>query len=371
MSPLSDIAIIGGGVIGSAIAYNLSRSGAKVTVFERDHVASGASGVGAGILSIIPEHDRSSPLFKLSAASIRLLKDTCAALKEETGLDPEYVPVGLLRVAFTEQEEHDLKQLQLWAQLQRMEADWINHDDLMQTEPALSEDIRGAMYTTGEHQIRAVKLTQAFARGAANRGTDYRLTAPVVGLTYQGERVTGVRLADGSQVSADHVVIAAGAWSSQLGADIGLNLPVRPVKGQLVHLYAPTRVMRLTVMHGIGYVTPKVDGTIVVGATQEEAGFDTRTTSEGVAAMLGMGSLLVPALSRAEIAEIKVGLRPGTPDGLPILGPAPGWEGLTIATGHFRSGVMLSPITGKLLAECIIDGTVSPQLTPFLPDRFA
>jgi glycine oxidase len=279
--------------------------------------------------------------------------------------------VGLLRVALTAAEETDLRGLMAWAQAQGMEADWIAHDDLLQTEPALSEDIRGAMYTTGEHQIRAVRLTHAYARAAANRGVQYRLGSPVAGLAYQGERVTGVRLSDGSAVSADHVVIAAGAWSALLGADVGVNLPVRPVRGQLVHLQTVARVIRLTVMHGIGYVTPKVDGTVVVGATQEEVGFDTRTTAEGVASMLALGPKLVPALAQAEIAEIKVGLRPGTPDDLPILGPAPGWQGLTIATGHFRSGVVLSPITGKLIAESIITGQTDPLLAPFSPARFA
>jgi len=371
MPPLSDVAVIGGGIIGSAIAYNLVRSGAKVTVLERERVAAGASGVGAGIMSVIPEHNPTSPLFKLATASAALLKDTCAALKEETGMDPEYVPVGLLRVALTEDEERELKQLQLWAQLQRMEADWINHDDLMQTEPALSEDIRGAMYTTGEHQIRAVRLTQTFARAAANRGASYRLGAQVTAITCQGERATGVQLSDGTNVSADHVVIAAGAWSARLGTDLGLNIPVRPVRGQLVHLHSVPRVVRLTVMHGLGYVTPKVDGTVVLGATEEEAGFDVRSTAEGVNSVLTNGTRLVPVLGQAEVAEIKVGLRPGTPDNLPILGPAPGWEGLTIATGHFRNGVVLSPITGKLIAESILDGAPSPALAPFSPERFA
>lgn len=369
--PLSDIVVIGGGVIGSAIAYNLVRAGARVTVLERDRVGSGASGVGAGIMSVVPEHDRSSPLFRLASASLALLRDTCAVLRDETGLDPEYVPVGLLRVAFTEAEEAALKDLRTWVQLQRMEADWIDHDDLLHTEPALSEEIRGALYTTAEHQVRASKLTQTFARAAANRGAMYRLGCPVAGLACHGQRVTGVRLADGSHVSADHVVIAAGAWSGQLVGDLGLQLPVRPVKGQLVHLYAVPRIIRLTVMHGIGYVTPKVDGTVVVGATQEEAGFDTRSTAEGVGAMLTLGPRLVPALGQAEVAEVKVGLRPGTPDGLPILGPAPGWDGLTIATGHFRSGVVLSPITGKLIAESILTGAPDPLLAPFTPARFA
>ncbi len=371
MPALSDVIVIGGGVIGSAIAYNLVLSGAKVTVLERDRVASGASGVGAGMLAIIAEHNHDTPVFALGKASLRLFKEVTAALREETGVDPEYVQAGIVRVALTEAEERNLRELQTWARRQGMEVDWINQDDLLQTEPALSTEIRGAMYTTGEHQIRAQRLTLAFARGAANRGALYRLGCAAAGLMYQGRRVTGVRLADGSHLSADHVVLAAGAWSGLLTADMGLEVPVRPVRGQLVHLYTPARVLRLTVNHGLGYVTPKVDGTVVVGATQEEAGFDARSTAEGVAGLLAVGVRLVPALAEAEVAEIKVGLRPGTPDDLPILGPAPGWEGLTLATGHFRRGVALSPITGKLVAEAIITGQVDPLLAPFSLARFA
>lgn len=371
MPTLSDVVIIGGGVIGSAIAYNLQRSGAKVTVLERDRIAAGASGVGAGILSIIEgRNQRNHALFALGRASLKLMSDTTQALREETGYDPEYVPVGLLRIAFTEEEERELRDLQVLAQLEGMEVDWLNQEDLLMTEPALSSDIRGALYSVGEHQIRAVRLTSAFARAAANRGADYRLGAVATGLSYMGDRVTGVSLSDGTHLSADHVVIAAGPWSGQLTADMGVTIPVRPVRGQLVHLYTVPRLLRLTVMHGIGYITPKVDGTVVVGATQEEAGFDRRNTADGVGNLLSVAPRIVPALATAELAEVKVGLRPGSPDDMPMLGPVPGWRGLTVATGHFRSGVVLSPITGKLVAESVITGEVDPLIQPFSLSRF-
>lgn len=370
MPSLSDVVIVGGGIIGSAIAYNLVRAGAKVTVLERDGVASGASGVGAGMLSVIEgtRHDKS--MFALGRASLRLVKDTTAALREETGLDPEYVQVGMVRVAFNDREEQALRALQETAKAEGMEVDWLKQEDLLPTEPGLSSDIIGALYSLGEHQIRANRLTEAFARAAANRGADYRLGAFTAGLMCQGQRVTGVHLADGSHLSADHVVIAAGPWSGQLTADLGVSIPVRPVRGQLVHLHSVARVIRMSVVYGGSYITPKVDGTLIVGATQEEAGFDRRSTAEGVASLLNLAPQLVPALATAEVTAVKVGLRPGTPDDLPILGPVPGWDGLSVATGHFRSGVVLSPITGKLVAEAIISGAIDPLLRPFSLGRF-
>ena len=369
MPQLADVIIVGGGVIGCSIAYHLGLAGVRSTVLERTGIASGASGVAAGMLTAATT--RPGPLLDLNLASLKMFPDTLKALHEASGIDPEYITAGTLRVAFTEQEADELQATTPLLK-KYMEADWVKADDVLQTEPSLSREVLGALYTPTERQVRSHRLTQAYAQAAAHaqRLASFRIGVTVTGLTYQGERVTGVRLSDGTHVSADHVVIAAGAWSGALTEGIGVHVPVRPVRGQILSIQTLPRAFRMCVFSGHSYLTPKVDGSILVGATQEEVGFDTRATADGVARLLSLIPRLAPDLSSAPLGPIQVGLRPGTPDGAPILGPVPGWEGVSLATGHFRGGILLSAITGVLMSESIIQGTTKIPLEPFSLARF-
>jgi glycine oxidase len=367
---LADIIIIGGGVIGCSIAYHLAKDGFKATVLERDAIASGASGVAAGMLTVSIEHLRAGPQFDLGLASLKIYPETLKAVHEASGIDPEYIQAGSLKLAYTEQEELEIQKT-IEDLKGYLDADWVPGDDILKTEPELSPRIRGGMFTPGEKQVRGGRLTQAYAQAAASEGRVlFRFGAQVSGLTYQGQRVTGVRLGDGSHLSADHVVLAAGAWSGFVAESIGIALPVRPVRGQIISLYRVPRPLKMCIFSPYGYLTPKVDGTVLLGATYEEVGFDLRTTAAGINTLLTGLPLIAPSLADAEVREVRVGLRPGTPDGAPILGPVPGWEGITLATGHFRSGILLSPITGRLITELLSKGTTGIPLEPFSLARF-
>ncbi|MEK7216081.1 MAG: glycine oxidase ThiO [Chloroflexota bacterium] len=369
MPTTADVIIIGGGVIGCSVAYHLARAGVNVTVIERTGIASGASGVAAGMLTAVPEHVQKGPQYELAVASLKLFPDTLKAVHEASGIDPEYIQAGTMRVAFTEEEEAALK-ANLPNVKSVIEADWVPGDDVRQTEPLLSSEIRGAVYTPGERQVRSARLTQAYAQAAGHHRARYQIGQMVIGLTWQGNRVTGVRLGDGSHLSSDHVVIAAGPWSGFLTEDLGVTIPVRPVRGQILSIHRMPRPLTMCIYHNHEYLTPKVDGTVLVGATYEEAGFDLRVTTQAVHDLLGFVPRLVPELADAQVTELRVGLRPGSPDDAPMLGPVPGWEGLSVATGHFRSGILLSPITGLLIAESITQGTTSMPLEPFSLARF-
>lgn len=369
MPTTADVIIVGGGVAGCSVAYHLAKAGVNVTVLERTGIASGASGVAAGMLTAIPDHVQNGPQFDLALASLKLFPDTLKALHEASGIDPEYIQAGTLRLAFTEDEERDLRAM-IPKVRNVVEADWVSGDDVRRTEPLLSPDVLGAVFTPSERQVRSARLTQAFAQAAGSLRARFRIGDQVVGIMHQGDRATGVRLGDGSHLSADHVVVAAGPWSGLLTGGIGVSVPVRPVRGQIISIHTMPRPLRMCIYHNHEYLTPKVDGTVLVGATYEEAGFDVRVTTEAVRHLLGVAPRLAPELAGATVAELRAGLRPGSPDGAPILGPVPGWEGLSVATGHYRSGILLSPITGVLMAESITTGRPSIPLEPFSLARF-
>jgi len=370
MPQVADVLIVGGGVIGCSVAYHLAVAGLRCTVLERDNIASGASGAAAGMLTLSIEHLRAGPQFELGLESLKLYPETLKAIHEASGIDPEYVTAGSLRLAFTVEEERGLREL-IPAMKPYLEIDWVSGEDVLKTEPILSPGIRGAVYTPGERQVRAARITQAYAQAAAARGrVTFELGCPVAGLTYQGKRVTGVRRVDGAPVSADHVVLAAGTWSGAVARSIGVDVPVRPIRGQIITLYKAPRPARMCIFSPWAYLTPKVDGTILLGATYEDAGYDLRTTAAGIGRLLSVLPDFAPGLEGAEVRELRVGLRPGTPDDAPILGPIPGWEGVTLATGHFRSGILLSPITGKLISELITQGQTSFPIDAFSLARF-
>ena len=370
MPQLADVIVVGGGVIGCSVAYHLARAGMNCVVLERSAIGAGASSVAAGMFSLLQEHLMAGPQFELGLASLKAFPDTLKAVHEASGIDPEYMQGGTLRLAFTEEEERRIRALGESAQ-PSIESSWLSAEEVVNTEPLISPEVLGALYTPMERQVRSARITQAYAQAAAHYRTKFQIGVQVTGLTYQGQRVTGVQLSDGSVLSADHVVVAAGPWSGLLTEEMGIRIPVRPVRGQIISLHAVPRPLRTSVYHSQGYLTPKVDGTVLVGATYEEAGFDTRSTASAVGRLLSSVEYAVPELATAHVAQINVGLRPGTPDEAPILGPVPGWDGLTLATGHFRSGILLSPITGILIAESVIQGSTSIPLEPFSVARFS
>ena len=377
MSSDADVVVVGGGVIGCAIAYYLSRERARpdgrpsgrVVVLERGLIGGEASGAAAGMLAPLAEAHGPSAFLDLCLASHRLFPELTDALYAETGVDVEYVPSGLLRVAFSEPDEAELRSQIEWQDRLGMGVRWIDGEGARGLEPLLSPRVRGAIYSPLEHQVNPTKLVQGLARAAEAQGAVIRQETQVVGVLRRGRRVTGVRLAR-ETLSADSVVLAAGPWTKRLAAALGVRVPVKPVRGQMLALGGGPPPVRHIVWGPKGYVVPKPNGFVFVGATVEEVGYRKGTTKRGLASLRRMANALVPAFSYATHVDAWAALRPGSADSLPILGAVPGWEGLWVATGHFRNGILLAPITGQLMARSLLEGKQAEALSPFSPARF-
>ncbi|MSQ14591.1 MAG: glycine oxidase ThiO [Dehalococcoidia bacterium] len=369
MEQRADVIIVGGGVIGCSIAYYLGKAGVKAMVLESGELGGEASKAAAGMLAPLSHTTGPSPFLDLCMAGLRSFKDLPDELREASGIDIEYIPRGIIEVAFNDEEKKRLKRLLNWQVESGLEIEWLDTKELRAIEPALSPDIIGGMYYPEEHQVRATRLVQAFAHGAAKHGAGFKERSAVIGIIEHGHRVEGVRTT-GEEFYADAVVFATGAWTDLYEGLLQIKLPVFPVRGQTVVLRKIPSPVRHSIGSSRGYLVPKVDGTIIVGATVEAMGFDKRLTAAGIASMLEIAPRLIPELADADFLGGVVGLRPGSSDGLPILGQVPGWEGLYLASGHGRDGILLSAITGKLISELITRGDTAIDLAPFSLARF-
>ncbi|HEY8369121.1 MAG TPA: glycine oxidase ThiO [Thermodesulfobacteriota bacterium] len=365
-----DVVIAGAGIIGSALALELADAGRRVTVVDRAEPGAGASSAAAGMLVPQGETAAAGPFLDLARASLPLFEPLAARLRDRTGVDVELRQPGLLRVALDEGEAAHLAETAARRRADGDDARWLDAAEARRLEPALSPRVLGALHDPTPWQVDNERLTRALADLARDRGVEFRLGAAVTGLSREGERVTGLETEAGP-LPAGVTVLAAGAWSARLAATLGLVVPVRPVKGQMIETRLPVGRLHALVWTADAYLVPRAAGRVLVGATVEEAGFDTRVTLGAVASLARAACDGVPALADAGVVRAWAGLRPGTPDGLPILGAVPGLSGLVLATGHFRNGILLAPITARLLADLILDGRTSPLLAPFTLARFA
>jgi len=360
-----DVIVVGGGVIGCAIAYYLACEGVRVEVVERGEIGGEASGAAAGMLAPLAEVEDAGSFQSLCVESLRLFPSLATTLREETGIDVEYLPSGILRVALTDDEERRLRTLVEYPG--DLPLKWLSPEELRAFEPALSPAIRGGLYSPAEHQVNADRLVQAFARAAEAKGAVLR-RATVRGLMREGVRIVGVQTNEG-RIRAGHVVLAAGPWTRRLAASLSVDLPLFPVRGQMLALPSKS-APRHIIWGSAGYLVPKANGLVFAGATVERVGFRRRTTAAGLRGLTTMASSLVPRLGALAPIDSWAGLRPGSADGLPLLGTLPGRDGVSVATGHYRNGILLSPITGRLIARAIIDGSPGEALAPFSPARF-
>ncbi|MGQ9572681.1 MAG: glycine oxidase ThiO [Dehalococcoidia bacterium] len=364
-----DVIVVGGGVIGCAIAYYLTRAGAQVTVIERGEVGGEASGASAGILAPLELYVESDILRNFCLASLRLFPSLAETLEDETGIDIGYLQSGILRVALSDKDADDLVELFQWQRSQGLPLELIGPEPLRHLEPRLSSEACAAIYSPQEHQVSADRLTQALVQAAVARGAVLHRGMAVTGLVTNGSRVSGVRTRNG-RLTAGQVVLAAGCWTAALGRHLGVNLPVRPMRGQMLAFPNFSSPVRHIIFRDDGYLVPKANGFLFVGSTVEDVGFRNNTTTKALAGLRRMAAALVPSLAYVEVVSDWAGLRPGSPDGLPMLGPVPGWEGLSVASGHFRKGILLSPITGRLMAQWLTQGKTEMSLEPFSPARF-
>jgi glycine oxidase len=368
MTTSADVAVVGGGVVGCAVAWCLARAGVSVSLFERGSLGGEASGVSAGMLAPLAESSTPGPFAELALAGLRAFDEELEALCETSGLDPEYRRCGVLRLALEEADVRALQEAAAWQANARLELRWLEPRQVASLEPGLAP-CRGALLSPREGHLHPGRLTLALAVAAARCGAVLHEHSPPVLPWVAHDRLQGL-LVNGERRPFGTVVLAAGAWSGAWAAALGFNLPVRPVKGQMLLVRAVPPPVRHIVFAGHSYLVPRADGTMYVGATQEEAGFDRRVTLAAVRSLAAHAATVAPALAGAEVVGMGAGLRPGSDDGLPIIGRAPGMENLILATGHFRNGVLLSLITGRLVAALVQGQSPELPIDSFSPARF-
>jgi len=355
-------------VIGCAAAFELAKAGCAVTLFERATPGAEASGAAAGMLAPLGDDVRTR-FTELAIASWRLYPDVAEELRTRTGIDVEYVRRGTIYPLFSAEDVRraEARAGQPWAAEFGIEA--LDAAETRDREPALAPRVRGAMFVRGDHWVNNERLVVAYAQAAVGAGVHLRTGTSVSRVVVEDAHARGV-VAEGERWEADVVVLAAGAWTGALVASFGARLPIEPKRGQMLALGHVPPVLTHCVHGDDIYLVPRPSGELLVGATVERVGFQRAVTAHGLASLLTAAIDLVPALGTLAIARTWCGFRPWAPDSLPVLGPWPRIAGLFVATGHYRNGIMLAPITARLLTEYIMDGHPSIPLTDFVPDRF-
>ena len=368
MSTNTDVVIVGGGVIGCSIAYQLAKQGIRATVLERSRFGSGASGATAGVIGPIwhldPAH---KAVFGLGMRSLDLFPRLASELAE-AGVDPEFQHRGILKVAFTPAQADELKQNLTWQGELGLGVRWLDAPEIRELEPEMDDSVLGGVFSPREGCINGQRLVDALVHAATRLGAVFLEETEVIGLETSGQSIVGVRTLTGAY-HCGHTVLAAGPWTGITGRWLPQALPIRPVKGQRILLRKPGFLPRCPVRSFEGYVVPQADGSLLVAATREEDVFDVRITADGVRQLAATAITLFPALEDASFVGARAGVRPGSPDEIPIMGPLPGWDGVSIACGHDHAGVMLSPGSAELVARYILDGDPLP-LNTFSISRF-
>jgi glycine oxidase len=363
---MHDVVIVGSGVIGLAIAREVCRN-RSVVVLERGPVGEGTSWAAAGMLSPQSEADHAGPFFEFSRASFNLFEKFTADLKAESGIDPGYERSGLLVLASTAEESAVLRLRAEWQQRAGFSAKIIDRAEALEMEPLLTADFRDALYLPDDQQVTPRRLVAALAESCRRRGVEIRSGTPVTAVLSDAGRVTGV-IGNGNVIPARQVVLAAGVWSGTIDG-LAPKIPVYPRKGQILSLQMPERTFRHMIRWRHAYFVPRPDGDLVVGATDENVGFDRSVTPAGIGRLLADAQEISSNVGSYAIRETWSGLRPGTPDELPIIGES-ALKGLIYAAGHYRNGILLAPLTSVIIAA-LIEGTQVPAaIDAFSPMRW-
>ena len=366
-----DLAVVGGGVIGLAVAWRAATTGLRVTVVD-PAPGGGASWAAAGMLAPVTEvHYGEQALLRLNLAAAERWPAFAAELSDAAGRPVGYRACGTLTVARDADDLAAIEDLYRFQQGLGLAVERLRGRECRGLEPGLAPGVRGGVLAPGDHQVDNRALVGALLAAVARAGVVLR-PARATGLRVAGERVRGVLLDGGELLPAGAVVLAAGCWSGALdGLDPALLPPVRPVKGQLLHLRGPAAApLAQRNVRGVEvYLVPRADGRVVVGATVEEQGFDQRVTAGAVFRLLRAATELLPDVEELELTETVAGLRPGSPDNAPLLGPT-GLDGLLVASGHYRNGILLTPVTADAICELLTSGQVPATIAAFSPRRF-
>jgi glycine oxidase len=366
-----EVLIVGGGIIGGSIAFELSRRNVRVALLDRQEFMREASWAAAGMLCPAPDCPAAIPLVPLGRASLAMYPHFIADVEEASGGRTGYRTDGTLEVLFHGDAERELSTLVALHHGLGLACEPLPLEEAQVMEPALGRDARAAAFLPNEAYVNTRTLAAAVLAAAEAAGAAMRPGVEVTSLVQDGNRCTGVKTADGENFAARHVVLAAGAWTSQL-KQAAPYAPTSPVRGQMVALRNSGEPIHRVLRSEHGYIVPRDMSSpqnLVAGSTLENVGYRKAVTSGGLEQILVSVNELAPGLACAEILETWCGLRPDTPDHRPIFGPTD-VEGLVIATGHYRNGILLAPITAKLIAEYITDGRTSMNLDEVSPLRF-
>ena len=366
MTTTTDVVVIGGGVIGSAIAYDLVKQPQRVILVDKNQPGQEASAAAAGILAVASGRSKRGPMYQLKRAGQELYPALVRELEELTGIDIEYQTVGVLDLIRNDADEKKYRQLYELRREQGYQAAWLSADEVRKLEPNLTSHVRGAVHFSGDHHLHNGKLAEAWAKAAAKRGVDVRTGMTVTEARTANGRVSAVLIGN-DWVETNTVVVAAGSWSREVGAVFGLTLPIEPAKGQMLAVHASQ--VKHVISWDDHYLVPRKNGEVVIGSTVEFVGHNKDVTLGTIRKLIDRAEDLVPGVSTAPLLRFWAGLRPYSPTRRPILCRAPGLDNLILATGHHRNGIVAAPITGKLICELITTGQTSMSLEPFALPR--
>jgi glycine oxidase len=368
-----DVAVIGGGVIGCAIAWRLGQAGQRVVVIERGEVGREASWAAGGMLAPLSEADQADAFFELAVASRAMYAGLARELRRVTGIDIEYRTEGTLYLALTDKDEVELEQRWRWQQAAGLKVEKLGAEAVHKREPLLNPKLRWALRFPDDHQVNNRQLMTALAAAARETGVAFWTNTEATALEITNGQVFGVETTK-KNIAANTVIIAAGSWSSLLrtrdNAEV-MDVSVEPIRGQMLALEMPAPALQHVVYSSSGYLVPRLNGQVIVGSTTETVGYDKRVTAEGMTSIIARATEIAPSLSQQAVLEIWAGLRPKAKDDWPILGRDEQIRGLVYATGHYRNGILLAPITAQVISELVLRGESTVNLKPFDLTRFS
>jgi glycine oxidase len=360
--------IIGGGVIGLTVARALAQRGVRdVCLIERSSLGTEASFAAGGILAPQAEANGRDEFFELAGRSRDLYEDFATSLREETGVDVELDTTGTLYVAFTEGDLKEIEKRYEWQSKAGLVVQKLSTLEAREVEPCIAETVQGALHFPRDVQVDNRRLLNALVNSVNKLGVNTATDTNVESIEIERGRITGVQTSRGL-VNCQKVIVAAGTWSSNIP---NARTPkIEPVRGQMICFDAKPQLTRHVIYSPRGYLVPRHDGRLLAGSTSENAGFTKQVTGGGISHILANAHEISPKISALAITDTWSGLRPRAADGLPVLGPCGEIDGLFYATGHYRNGILLAPVTGELIAEAVVAGRISPLLAAFNPNRF-
>lgn len=358
----ADVVVVGAGVIGSSIAHTFAQHKHTTLLVDKQQPGQEASAAAAGILAVASGRSKRGPMYRLKRASQALYPALIDDIQQATGIDVEYQTVGVVCPIRNDADEEKYRSLYELRQEQGLPARWLSAAELHQTEPWLRSDLCGAVHFSGDHHVHNGKLAEAWAKAAVLRGARLKANTTVTDVRMRQGRVEAVRVGE-AWVEVGSVVIASGSWSRDLGRLFGVDIPVRPAKGQML-------AVRTTRLHHViacdeHYLVPRKNGEVIIGSNVEFVGYTKDVTLDTVQSFIERSKDLVPGIGTEPLRRFWAGLRPYSPTRRPILCRAPELDNVVLATGHHRNGIVLAPITGQLIYELVTTDQPSIDLAPF------